>query len=121
MGKFIVDEAALESRLAQLCVREPAAPDIHREASRAVSRTFLAALPVTTRRIDAYFRACVRRASLRAGGDPASLLVLQAVVRDLASHGRSAVEIWDEVTRGWSDSFSPGVMDECRRMLGMAA
>lgn len=76
------------------------------------------------RRAEAYFSAVVRREVVRrrACAKASARLVVASVVEDLASAGRSAEEIWDELRRGWEGTIPREILEEYRaHALGRVA
>jgi hypothetical protein len=71
------------------------------------------------RRAEAYFSAVVRRRVVRSGrsAKASARLVLASVVDDLRRTGRSGVDIWDELQRGWAQTVPQDVMEEYRLAL----
>lgn len=69
-------------------------------------------------RARAYFHAVLRRQTARMGGTAAAArLVVEAVVGDLISSGRSRLEALDELERGWSKSLPAAVLEEYRERM----
>ena len=75
--------------------------------------------PQTRRRAQAYFSAVVRRRVVRRGHSPvaAARFVVASVVEDLRKTGRSGVDIWDELERGWAQAVPGEVLEEYRLRL----
>lgn len=71
------------------------------------------------RRAEAYFSACVRRATVRGGAGPraAARLVAAAVVEDLLEAGRDGAAAWRELERGWSERLPDDLLEEFRLRL----
>ena len=89
--------------------------------ARAVTRAALAdhCGPGLRSRAEAYFNAVVRRRLLRRhGGTPAAVrIVVDTMVADLLDSGRSAEDVWRELSRGWGEVYPEEVMEEYRRLL----
>jgi hypothetical protein len=70
-------------------------------------------------RADAYFTACVRRATVRGGAGPraAARMVAAAVVADLLDAGRDGAAAWSELERGWSERLPEDLLEEFRLKL----
>jgi hypothetical protein len=77
-----------------------------------------APLPVQ-RRAEAYFSACLRRATVRggAGARATARLVAAAVVQDLLEAGRDGAGVWRELERGWSERLPTDLLEEYRLRL----
>ena len=73
----------------------------------------------TRRRVEAYFRAVLRRQVVcrRTAPRATARLVVASVVADLESAGRDAREIWSELDRGWRDRIPVEVLEEYRLRL----
>lgn len=71
------------------------------------------------RRAQAYFSACVRRATVRGGAGPRATarLVAGAVVEDLLEAGRDGATAWRELERGWSERLPEDLLEEYRLRL----
>ena len=71
------------------------------------------------RRAEAYFTACVRRATVRgrAGARATARLVAAAVVADLLDAGRDRAAVWSELQHGWSERLPDDVLEEYRMQL----
>jgi hypothetical protein len=72
-----------------------------------------------TNRAEAYFTACVRRATVRGGAGPraAARMVAAAVVADLLDSGRDGAAAWSELERGWSERLPEDLLEEFRLRL----
>jgi hypothetical protein len=70
-------------------------------------------------RAEAYFTACVRRATVRGGAGPraAARMVATAVVADLLEAGRDGAAAWSELERGWSERLPEDLLEEFRLKL----
>jgi hypothetical protein len=70
-------------------------------------------------RAEAYFTACVRRATVRGGAGPraAARMVAAAVVADLLDAGRDGAAAWSELERGWSERLPEDLLEEFRLRL----
>ncbi len=70
-------------------------------------------------RAEAYFTACVRRATVRGGAGPraAARMVAAAVVADLLDAGRDGAAAWSELERGWSERLPEDLLEEFRLKL----
>jgi len=77
------------------------------------------ATPQTRRRVEAYFSAVVRRRVVRRNIAPraSARFVVASVVEDLRSTGRSGIDIWDELQRGWAQRIPGEVLEEYRLRL----
>lgn len=86
-------------------------------AMRVDSRTVADA--ALARRAEAYFTACVRRATVRggAGARATARLVAAAVVADLLDAGRDGAAVWGELERGWSKRLPDDLLEEYRMRL----
>ena len=98
--------------------------DIAEDSARATVRGLgldVASIPTaqTRRRVEAYFRAVLRRQVVRRRTAPRATarLVVASVVADLESAGRDAREIWSELDRGWRDRIPVEVLEEYRLRL----
>jgi len=71
------------------------------------------------RRAEAYFRAVVRRHTVRGGAGPraSARFVAAAVVADLRESGRDGSAIWLELERGWRNRFPADLLEEYRLRL----
>jgi len=71
------------------------------------------------RRAEAYFTACVRRATVRGGAGPraAARMVAAAVVADLLGAGRDGAAAWSELERGWRERLPDDLLEEYRLRL----
>lgn len=75
--------------------------------------------PAQRRRAEAYYRAVVRRRTVRGGAGPraSARFVAAAVVADLRESGRDGTAIWMELERGWHDRIPPDLLEEYRLRL----
>lgn len=106
-------------RLEQRATAADVPQRITANAAAATRQRFGSDPTCTTRRIEAYFWAVVRRASMR-GSDASvarSRFVLEAVVRDLRAAGRDDAQIAEELERGWQSVTDPVVLSEFRQRL----
>jgi hypothetical protein len=93
-------------------------------ARRATSRALgvnpgTRATTALSHRAEAYFSACVRRATVRGGAGPraAARLVAAAVVQDLLEDGRDGATAWRELERGWRERLPDDLLEEYRLRL----
>lgn len=94
--------------------------DVVVDARRATRRAFAhMTAPASSRRVAAYFDACVRRRLVRRHGGTAAAarVIADAVVADLVEAGRSAAAVVDELERGWSSCLPAEVLQEYRSRL----
>jgi hypothetical protein len=121
--RITTGQSHLEVLLAGLvaeAVSRDVPPDIAHEARAATRRALetRSGRPVALlrRRAEAYFSAVVRRRVVRSGrsAKASARLVLASVVDDLRRTGRSGVDIWDELQRGWAQTVPQDVMEEYR-------
>ncbi len=98
--------------------------DTAEAARRATARALrlsltAAASSAVQRRAEAYFSACVRRATVRGSAGPraAARLVAAAVVQDLLEAGRDGATAWIELERGWNQRLPDDLLEEYRLRL----
>lgn len=98
--------------------------NVAEDARRATARALRVGLNecatiAVRRRAEAYFSACVRRATVRGGAGPraAARLVAAAIVEDLLEAGRDGVAAWHELERGWSERLPDDLLEEYRVRL----
>ena len=117
------DLSVLLSGLIAEAVERDVAPQVAQRAAdvtrRAVKIPSGPMSPQSIRRVEAYFGSVVRRASVRRRSAPraASRFVVAAIVADLRSAGRTGLDIWSELERGWSASIPADVLEEYRLRL----
>lgn len=116
---MLKDRSTLRAVVAELGsgANRPEQRRAHAEAESATLRMFLPLLPVAEKRVHAYYSGCLRRASLRCGGDSAARMVLDAVAEDMRLGGRSPDDIWDEIARGWTGRVPDHVLEEYREQF----
>lgn len=68
------------------------------------------------RRAEAYFRSVVRREIVRrrACTVASARLIAATVAEDLVRSGRTPVDVWDELQRGWAHTIPAEVLEEYR-------
>lgn len=119
-------QGGLETLLAGLvaeAVSRDVPPDIAYQARTATLRAMQARpqrpVALLSRRAEAYFSAVVRRRVVRSGrsAKASARLVVASVVDDLRRAGRSGVDIWDELQRGWAQAVPHDVLEEYRLTL----
>lgn len=71
------------------------------------------------RRSSAYFRAVVRRSSVRRSAAPAlsARFVVETIVHDLRAAGVDGARIWREIDSGWSGRLPADLLEEYRAVL----
>jgi hypothetical protein len=118
-GTYRLEEHVRQLAAADLSAGAP--PEVAEYAARATMARLGRERPRggLERRAAAYYGAVVRRrlVSRYPGTTAAARVVVDAVVADLFDAGRTGRDVWDEISRAWTDVMPAELIEEYRQRL----